>query len=201
MTKQAILGSMSKIQNYFQENPIQKSDKNDYQNYEYRGIDTVVQAFSKPLADNNVILLVLDTTVKTKSMDVKNTLTRIEGTLRFQSTEDGSFLDRSYTGHSKSSQQKCLEAAKSFAFRGALLETFCVPYERVEPELEADVSEEESKEEEKSLIEDFKEKIASAKDDTEKKQIYEQYNKTAKLMGDKSQQDLIVSYFNEAEAS
>ena len=48
MTTLKIYSAMKGVQDYMMENPIAKNQKNEYQNYKYRGIEAVVQAFSKP---------------------------------------------------------------------------------------------------------------------------------------------------------
>ena len=127
--------------------------------------------------------------VSTKFIDGKNTLTRVVGTLRFLCTEDGSFVDRSYVGHSLSQQAKDLEAARSFAYRNALLETFCVPFEGVvEPEMEGvdKNSKPEADQEEVSIIEEFKTQLRKVYKDKEKAlKLFQQYDKVAELSNDK----------------
>ena len=44
-----IYNAMANVQQYMVENPIGKNDENKFQKYKYRGIEAVVQAFSKPL--------------------------------------------------------------------------------------------------------------------------------------------------------
>ena len=83
MTTLKIYSAMKGVQDYMMENPLAKNQKNEYQNYKYRGIEVVVQAFSKPLADNSIILLPQDIKVSTRFINNKTTLTRISGTLRF----------------------------------------------------------------------------------------------------------------------
>ena len=187
MTEHKINKAMSNIQQYMVENPISKSRKNKFQNYDYRGIEDVVQAFSKPLADNHVILLPQNIDVDTTYLDdAKNsTVTRISGILRFLCTEDGSYLDRSYEGHSKSAQQKCLEAAKSFAFRDALLETFCVPFNQVEPETEADEDDSDgSNNSTEQTLKEFEEELNLAQTKEDRKNIFKNYDREAELVGD-----------------
>ena len=134
--------AMANVQQYMVENPIGKNDENKFQKYKYRGIEAVVQAFSKPLKENQIILLPQEVKVSTRYKNEKTSLTRITGSLRFVCLEDVYFLERSYEGHSESTQGKDLEAAKSFAYRDALLETFCVPFEQVEPETTDEENEE-----------------------------------------------------------
>jgi hypothetical protein len=188
MTTPKIYKALKGVQDYMIKNPIAKEGVNSFQKYKYRGIDQIIQSFSKPLHDNSVLTVVQpDLKVSTKFLeDSRSTLTRVVGTLRFISTEDGSYIDRSYVGHSKSQQGKDLESARSFAYRNALLETFCVPFEGVvEPELEgvdeaAPVDEEESFD----IVDDFKKEI-TGKSGEEAKEIFNKYEKIAVLSNDR----------------
>jgi hypothetical protein len=182
------------------QNPIAKEGVNTFQKYKYRGIDQIIQSFSKPLHDNNVLTLVQpDLKVSTKFLeDGKSTLTRVVGTLRFISMEDGSYVDRSYAGHSKSQQGKDLESARSFAYRNALLETFCVPFEGVvEPELEGvdQGAPTEEIDETASMVEDFIKEIKSCANKEKAKEIYKKYEKVANLSGDdETKKQLILAF-------
>jgi len=188
MTAPKIYKALKGVQDYMIKNPIAKEGVNSFQKYKYRGIDQIIQSFSKPLHDNSVLTVVQpDLKVSTKFLDDgRSTLTRVVGTLRFISTEDGSYVDRSYVGHSKSQQGKDLESARSFAYRNALLETFCVPFEGVvEPELEGvDESAQVEEEESFNIVDDFKKEVAG-KSGEEAKEIFNKYEKIAVLSNDR----------------
>lgn len=200
MSNQKIYTALKNVQNYMYQNPIAKEGVNAFQKYKYRGIDQIIQSFSKPLHDNSILTVVQpDLKVSTKFLDDgKSTLTRVVGTLRFISTDDGSFIDRSYVGHSKSQQGKDLESARSFAYRNALLETFCVPFEGVvEPELEGidQTAPAEEVDEGASMIEDFTKEIKACKDKDKAKEIYKKYEKVASLSGDDETKKQLVLAF------
>jgi len=188
MTTPKIYKALKGVQDYMIKNPIAKEGVNSFQKCKYRGIDQIIQSFSKPLHDNSILTVVQpDLKVSTKFLeDGRSTLTRVVGTLRFISTEDGSYIDRSYVGHSKSQQGKDLESARSFAYRNALLETFCVPFEGVvEPELEGvDESAPVDEEESFDIVDDFKKEIAG-KSGEEAKEIFNKYEKIAVLSNDR----------------
>jgi hypothetical protein len=189
MAKEKIYEALQNVQTYMMHNPIAKEGVNNYQKYKYRGIDQIIQSFSKPLYENKILTIVQpDLNVSTKFIDGKNTLTRVVGTLRFLCTEDGSYVDRSYVGHSLSQQAKDLEAARSFAYRNALLETFCVPFEGVvEPELEGvdENSKPENDQQEMSMIDEFKKELKKLKTKEEALKLFQQYDKVADLSNDK----------------
>jgi len=200
MSNQKIYTALKNVQDYMYSNPIAKEGVNTFQKYKYRGIDQIIQSFSKPLHDNNLLTVVQpDLKVSTKFLDDgKSTLTRIVGTLRFISTEDGSFIDRSYVGHSKSQQGKDLESARSFAYRNALLETFCVPFEGVvEPELEGVDKNTplENSDEDANMVDDFTKEIKACANKEKAKDIYRKYEKVANLSGDEETKKQLVLAF------
>tara|TARA_X000001316_G_C922311_1_gene37400 strand:+ start:4610 stop:5224 length:615 start_codon:yes stop_codon:yes gene_type:complete len=187
MTTQKINTALQNVQKYMMENPIALSAENKFQGYKYRGIKEVIQAFSKPLAENNIIVLPQNIKVSTKFLeDGKNTLTRITGEVRLYCTLDGSYVERSYEGHSKSNQGKDLEAAKSFAFRDALLETFCVPFESVvEPEMEGVDESDEPVDESQETVNAFVADLEGLIDESDAEEVFKNYLKAAELSGDR----------------
>ena len=187
MTTQKINTALQNVQKYMMENPIALSAENKFQGYKYRGIKEVIQAFSKPLAENNIIVLPQNIKVSTKFLeDGKNTLTRITGEVRLYCTLDGSYVERSYEGHSKSNQGKDLEAAKSFAFRDALLETFCVPFESVvEPEMEGVDESDEPVDESQETVNAFVTDLEGLIDESDAEEVFKNYSKAAELSGDR----------------
>ena len=187
MTTQKINTALQNVQKYMMENPIALSAENKFQGYKYRGIKEVIQAFSKPLAENNIIVLPQNIKVSTKFLeDGKNTLTRITGQVRLYCTLDGSYIERSYEGHSKSNQGKDLEAAKSFAFRDALLETFCVPFESVvEPEMEGVDEGDEPVDESQETVNAFVADLEGLIDESDAEEVFKNYSKAAELSGDR----------------
>jgi len=182
-----INSALQSVQKYMMENPIALSAENKFQGYKYRGIKEVIQAFSKPLAENNIIVLPQNIKVSTKFLeDGKNTLTRITGEVRLYCTLDGSYIERSYEGHSKSNQGKDLEAAKSFAFRDALLETFCVPFESVvEPEMEGVDENDEPVDESQETVNAFVADLEALIDESDAEEVFKNYSKAAELSGDR----------------
>jgi hypothetical protein len=187
MTTQKINTALQNVQKYMMENPIALSAENKFQGYKYRGIKEVIQAFSKPLAENNIIVLPQNIKVSTKFLeDGKNTLTRITGEVRLYCTLDGSYIERSYEGHSKSNQGKDLEAAKSFAFRDALLETFCVPFESVvEPEMEGVDESDEPVDGSQETVNAFVADLEGLIDESDAEEVFKNYSKAAELSGDR----------------
>jgi hypothetical protein len=199
MELKQIYKSLQNVQEHMLNNPIAKAGENKFQKYKYRGIDQIIQAFAQPLADNNILTVTQpELKVSTKHLDDKTTITRVAGTLRFISTKDGSYVDRSYVGHSKSNQGKDLEAARSFAYRNALLETFCVPFEQVEPELEGvDPTQpsDEVADGSDTLMDDYIKDLNACKNLDEAKKVYQEYEKETKLTCDPDQATKLILEF------
>lgn len=137
MSKNKIYEALHNVQKTIHKEGIGKDGHNSFNNYDYRTIDAVIESFSKPFRTNKILTAVQpQLEIVTKPFDGGVTMTKITGTLRFISCEDGSYQDVMYAGQAKSKQGKDLEAAKSFAYKTALLTTFCVPFSEGEPEEE-----------------------------------------------------------------
>src|SRR5210317_719727 len=185
-----IFNALANIQEYLLENPIEKSKYNSFSKYNYRGIDDVYASLAKPLAMNKVTTNFLpDLKVRTRlSEDGKTSYSLLKGTLRFLSLEDGSYVDTAYVGQSKSTQGRDLEAAKSFAYRDALIQFFCVPFEQtVEPEMVGD----EDEPAEEKIFDMFVSEISKVTDKTQQEKIFKNYDKVATLAGDKEAREKI----------
>ena len=199
MSKQKIYEALGNIQEYLLHNPIEKSKYNSFSKYNYRGIDDVYASLAKPLTENKVVTNFLpDLKVRTRmSEDGKTSYSLLKGTLRFLSLEDGSFIDTAYVGQSKSTQGRDLEAAKSFAYRDALIQFFCVPFEHtVEPEAVGD----ETEEQEPSLLNDFMNALQSAKNPEDKEKVFKNYDKTAALTSKEEREQINLAYAKHMES-
>jgi len=209
MSKLKIYEALQNVQEYVHKEGIEKDSHNSFNNYDYRSIDKVIESFSKPLRQNKILTAIQpDLEIVIKPFDGGVTMTKLSGTLRFLSCEDGSYIDVMYAGQSKSKQGKDLEAAKSFAFKTSLLSTFCVPFSEGEPEEEYNVVEnktESSKEEsnefvpEKSSGDAFFEAIQKA-DKSEYKSIIENFTKAATLSGDEETLKVIKNKVEELKS-
>lgn len=209
MSKTKIYEALQNVQEYVHKEGIKKEGHNSFNNYDYRTIDQVIESFSKPLRQNKILTAIQpNLEISTKVFDGGVTMTKISGTLRFVSCEDGSYVDVMYAGQSKSKQGKDLEAAKSFAFKTSLLSTFCVPFSEGEPEEEYNETENKSvapKEEsnefvpERSSGDAFLEAIEQA-DKSEYKSTIENFTKAATLSGDKETLKVIQNKVEELKS-
>ena len=193
-TSNKIYESLANVQSWLIENPIEKSKFNSFSKYDYRGIDDVYASFAKPLCDNKIVTNFLpDLKIRVRTLDDgKTTESMLKGTIRFLSLEDGSFVDTAYVGKSKSTQGRDLEAAKSFAYRDALIQFFCVPFEQtVEPEEVGD----DDKAPEDSLLDMFKGEIANAKSKADQEKVFKKFDKAANLAEDKTVREQVGLHY------
>ncbi len=202
MSNQAIYGALSKVQAYLQENPISKDGKNSFQKYNYRGIDQVYETFSPVLAQNSILTVLLgpngeERPLVSAAAEGKKSSTTIEGTLRLLSLEDGSYVDTAYLGQSTSVQGKDLQAARSFAYRDALIQTFCVPFEgTVEPE-EEELPPTNPDEQDEILLKQFEDQLSSSADADGKKAIYNEWIQTTEASENNSLRNKITIKYTE----
>ena len=113
-------------------NAIGKDRRNQTQNFQYRGIDDVMNELHSVLAKCGVFVVpqVLDearTTGKTKSGgDMFYTRLKIKFTFY---AEDGSFIDSVVIGEAMDTGDKASNKALSVGLKYALLQVFCIPTE------------------------------------------------------------------------
>ena len=203
---QAIYPALSAVQSAVKETGIKKSGKVAIGNsgYDYRGIDQIYETFAPLFAENKIATNPIppngeDRDLVSVSMEGKTTHTVIQGTLRFLSLEDGSYVDTAYLGQSKSTQGKDLQAARSFAYRDALIQFFCVPFEGTEEPEEAETAGAlpEPKDEDKENLEQFKAGVAAEETDEGRDRVFALYNSMAQSAGNKDLQDKINEAYKE----
>jgi hypothetical protein len=207
---QAIYAALGRVQNYLKEHPIPKGGKVAIGNsgYSFRGIDQIYQTFSPVLETEKIVTCPLPPNGGEKelvsiNMEGKTTHTVIQGTLRFLSLEDGSYVDTAYLGQSKSTQGKDLQAARSFAYRDALIQFFCVPFEGTEEpeEIEAIATTPAPEDEDKETLEQFRAGVASEGTDEGRDRVFAQYNSMAQSAGNKDLQDKINDTYKDLYAA
>ena len=109
---------------------VAKKDRNTHSNYNFRGIDAVMNAVGPALRKHQVVVVPqLDTvtyeTVET-SRGKSSTACRVEVTYLFFAA-DGSCLATKVAGEAWDSGDKACPKAMSVAFRTALLQSLCLP--------------------------------------------------------------------------
>lgn len=112
---------------------IQKSQKNQQQRYNFRGIDDIYNALSSLLAKNGLCIMpnVMErevVQVSTKSGGTMNHVT-LKVRLEFISSKDGSCKSIEVYGEAMDSGDKATNKAMTAAYKVACLQVFCIPTE------------------------------------------------------------------------
>jgi len=110
---------------------IGKSRKNTTQNYNFRGVDDVLNALQPVLIQNNLIILptILEQKISEHTSRNGGTLFRAICNMQFTliSAVDGSELSAIFTGEAMDSGDKATNKAMSTAYKYFCFQTFCIP--------------------------------------------------------------------------
>jgi hypothetical protein len=110
---------------------ITKSRKNTSQNYNFRGVDDVLNALQPVLIQNNLIILptILEQKMSEHISKSGGTLFRAICNMQFTliSAIDGSELSAIFTGEAMDSGDKATNKAMSTAYKYFCFQTFCIP--------------------------------------------------------------------------
>jgi hypothetical protein len=116
---------------------VAKRDRNTHQNFNFRGIDAVMNAVGPALRTRRVIVA---PTVETVAYEHVKTTTgkdatacRVQVTYTFYA-DDGSSVATSVAGEAWDSGDKACPKAMSVAFRTALLQALCLPTDEPDPD-------------------------------------------------------------------
>jgi len=117
---------------------VRKGERNQQQNFNFRGIDAVVNAVSPALRTHGVIVTpeVISCEYNTVEVGKNRTLmghARVTVTYRFYAP-DGSFLPTTVCAESMDSGDKATAKAMSVAFRTCLLQTLVLPTDESDPD-------------------------------------------------------------------
>jgi hypothetical protein len=116
---------------------VAKKDRNQHQNFNFRGVDAVVNAVGPALRKHKVI--VVPTVDRCDYDDVQTstgkpaTACRVEVTYTFYAA-DGSSLPTSVVGEAWDAGDKATPKAMSVAFRTALLQALSLPTDEADPD-------------------------------------------------------------------
>jgi hypothetical protein len=111
---------------------IEKKDRNQLQNFNFRGIDAVYNELHPHLARNNVFCLPKVLEEKTEERQTKKGANLIYRILKIEFTfcaEDGSSVSATVIGEAMDSGDKAANKAMAIAHKYALLQIFCIPTE------------------------------------------------------------------------
>jgi len=117
---------------------VRKSERNTHQNFNFRGIDAVVNAVSPALRKHGVVVLptvnecIYETVVVGQNKTAMGHI-RLDVTYAFYAP-DGSTVSARVSAESMDSGDKATAKAMSVAFRTALLQVLCLPTDDTDPD-------------------------------------------------------------------
>lgn len=109
---------------------IGKTEKNKQQGFNFRGIDTVMNAIQPLLAKHKVFVVPQTLEQIREERQTKNGGNLIYSILKIKFTfyaEDGTFVEAITTGEGMDSGDKASNKAMAIAMKYALFQTFCIP--------------------------------------------------------------------------
>jgi len=117
---------------------VRKTERNTHQNFNFRGIDSVVNAVSPALRKHGVVVVptLNDCIYETVTVGQNRTQmghVRVNVTYTFFAP-DGSSVASTVSAESMDSGDKATAKAMSVAFRTALLQTLCLPTDDADPD-------------------------------------------------------------------
>lgn len=117
---------------------IEKGQKNTQQNFNYRGIDDIMNAL-KPLLVKHEVLTACNIAEQSHEIvtDAKGRQTiraLIKLEVKLYCSADGSNISVSAIGEAMDYGDKAFNKAMSIAYKYAMLQTFCIPTEMVDPD-------------------------------------------------------------------
>lgn len=120
---------------------VKKGDRNQHQNFNFRGIDAVVNAVSPALRKHGVIITPQIMDYQYGSISVGNpakTMGHVKVLVRYTfHAPDGSSLETVVPAESFDSGDKATTKAMSVAFRTCLLQTLCLPTDETDPDAQS----------------------------------------------------------------
>lgn len=120
---------------------VRKDSKNTSQNFNFRGIDAVVNAVSPALRKHGVVVfpdvLWIDyqtVTIGSKGTQMGHCKVKVRYTF---AAKDGSKIEAAVFAEAMDSGDKATAKAMSVAFRTCLLQTLCLPTDEIDPDAES----------------------------------------------------------------
>lgn len=116
---------------------VAKRDRNSHANYNFRGIDAVMNAVGPALREHKVVVFPQVHDVAYEQVQTSTgkpaTACRVRVNYLF-CAQDGSHLEASVAGEAWDSGDKACPKAMSVAFRTALLQSLCLPTDEPDPD-------------------------------------------------------------------
>jgi len=119
---------------------VRKGDRNQQQNFNFRGIDAVVNAVGPALRKHGVMVVPVETSPTFESYQsrqgaqMRNCTLRV--TWRFYGPE-GDFIEAQSMGEAADAGDKAVAKAHSVALRIVLLQALCIPTDEPDPDTQA----------------------------------------------------------------
>lgn len=129
--EQALVAVMGDVQ------AVRKGDRNQQQNFNFRGIDSVVNAVGPVLRTHGVVVLPRVVAHHYESYQSRNGATMRNCTIEIEFTfvgPEGDTLSCSALGEASDAGDKSTPKAHSVAFRTALLQALCIPTDEPDPD-------------------------------------------------------------------
>lgn len=119
---------------------VKKGDRNTQQNFNFRGIDAVVNAVGPALRKHGVVVVPTGTSWESERYQTKSGAQMRGVTLtvsfRFYGPA-GDFIDAQASGESSDSGDKAMPKAHSVAYRTLLLQALCIPTDEPDPDAQS----------------------------------------------------------------
>lgn len=109
---------------------IGKDGHNDFQNFDFRGIDQIMGRFSLPLQEVGLVMLPHFKHISSENVEINGKFTRfvtVEGGFTFHDTESDEFLSCETVGEAADSFDKACNKAMATSLKYALLQGNMVP--------------------------------------------------------------------------
>lgn len=115
---------------------VKKTEQNQYFNFNFRGIDAVMNAVGPALREHGVLIVPLDMQAEYEQVNTQKGIAmsvRARNTYRFYGPA-GDFFDTTATGEAIDSGDKGTAKANSVALRTCLLQALCLPTDEPDPD-------------------------------------------------------------------
>lgn len=119
---------------------IGKKQRNQDQNFNFRGIDAVMNAVGPALREHGVIVVPLAEDIKSETYETKRGTAMRNVTVRIRWCfygPDGSSIEAVSYGEAADSGDKAVSKAHSVAYRTVLLQALCIPTDEPDPDSSA----------------------------------------------------------------
>lgn len=117
-----------------------KTGRNTQQNYNFRGVDAVVNAVGPALRSHGVVVVPVAVTLQTERYTTKSgtAMKGVEATITFRFYGPaGDWIEAQAVGESSDSGDKSVPKAHSVAYRTMLLQALCIPTDDPDPDTES----------------------------------------------------------------